>query len=357
MFDTLSRRITDIRVSEIASDFLWFPLRAPKKAPDIPYQFQFATGAPTPHGVCFDILVEKLTRVEFRAVSGQKEQTDPSLMGHCPAIHRRTYMNRMTVDYEKHLASGVTNQSAKKRQKYGCSETPFEYHECQPSAIGDHGDHVASEPLPRSRNYRCVPPPSPRAASLMIGTHPRLVAPENRGFFALCQGSDRGVFLCQPLAHRLGVSFVRPAQRFLRCESPMVEVSAHCPDRKTNPGPLRNQIPHRLARPQGKRHLQLVRATVGNQPHDGGRLMWGQSNARWSSPRPRPQGSKPVLFPSSVPCIDGLTGYLEYFCRVGLRHSLRNGTDYPTSQHIQGIWRKTTRIFPFHATKYSMRLS
>ena len=356
MFDSLCG-VEDFRMTEVGPHLWGTALGTPQVTPHIAHHLGLGARTPPSQRVGLDILIEQLVRIEVRAVARQEKEANLPPMACQPSFHTPGHMHRMPVHDEKDCASRMTDQSLQEHNKHEDREILVEDHECQLSTVGDRGDHVASEALSRAGDDRCLSAPPVGGTCLMVGAHPHFVAPVNRGFLSLCPGLDGRVLLCQPVTHGLGVPLVGPPQRLLGREPPAFEVSAHRPDGQLNAEPAGDEIPHRFARPEGKRQLELVRAPVGNQSHGGGGLPRSQSNDGGSSSRARPKGSHPTLPPTAMPPVDGLTGHSEDTSRLRLSHTPADGTDDAMTKRVLCNGRQTSGILTAHYSEYSSHLS
>ena len=356
MFYTLCG-VPDFRVLEVSPYLLGSVLGTPQVTPHVSHHLPLVAWTPSPHGVALDILIEQFVWVEIRAVARQKKEVNLPPMACQPSLHTPGHMHWMLVDDEKDFASRMTDQPLQEYDKYEGGELLVEDHEGQLSAVGDGGDQVAAEALPRPRDHRSFSSPSVGGAGLMVGPHPHLVAPINRGSLTSGVGPDGRILLGQPVPHRLGVPLVGPPKGFLWCETPTVEIPPHRPDGKPNAKSTDNEIPNRFARPECKRQLELVRTTVCNQTHDSGSLPWCQSNDRRSASRARPKTSHAFLPPKTVPPVDGLPGNAKDTCRFRLRHPLTNSIDHTMAKSVLGHGRQTSGILSFHTLKYRTYLS
>ena len=352
MFYTLCG-VADFRVLEVGPYLLGAALGAPQVTPHVSHHVHFVARTPPSHRVGLDILIEQLVWVEIRAVARQKKEANLLPVACQPSLHTPGHMHWMLVDDEKNFAFRMTDQPLQEHNKYEGGELLVEDHEGQLSAVGDGGDQVAAEALSRPRDNRGFPSPSIGGAGLMVGSHPHLVAPVNRGSLTSGADPDGRILLGQPVPHRLGVLLVGPPEGFLWREAPVVEIPPHRPDGKPNADSMGNEIPHCFARPECKPQLELVRTTVCDQTHCRGSLPRRQSNDRGSASRARPKTSHPFLSPTAMPPIDGLPGNAEDTGRFRLRHPLANGMDNATAKSVLGEGRQTSGILSFHAVEYS----
>jgi hypothetical protein len=72
--ENLRSDVTNIRVPEVAADFLRPALGAPQEAPHVSYELLFVAGAFPSHGVCLDVLVQELVRAELGLYPGRKKR-------------------------------------------------------------------------------------------------------------------------------------------------------------------------------------------------------------------------------------------------------------------------------------------
>ena len=348
MFDTLGG-VTDARMAEIAAHLFWPVLGAPQESTHIPDQLGRGTRPLPPHCVGFDVLVEELVWIELRAVAGQEKQANLPPMAFYPSLGMGTHVHRMFVDDEEELAPRVADQSPQEGHKHRLREATREDHEPQLSPVGERRDHVAPKAFPGSGDDRCMPTPAKACARLVIGAHPRLVAPVDRRALPPGERVNGGILLLQPPAHRLRVPLVGSPDGFLGSKSPVPQIPAHRPDRETNPEAAGDEVPHRLPGPENEGHFQLVRAAVGDEADNRGCLIGLEPGHRRPPPRPRPQCSQTSFPPALVPPIDRLSRHPKDMRSLGLRHPLGNDTHHPPAQRIQSSWRQVSSVLAHHA--------
>ena len=104
------------------------------------------------------------------------------------------------------------------------------------------------------------------------------------GALALGPGGDRRILVIEPALDLLRQLFVCPLERLLRREAPALQIVADRAHRHPKAIPLLNEHTDRRARPQGKRHPQLIRGLVRHQPLDGTLLRGRQRALRPDTP-------------------------------------------------------------------------
>lgn len=285
MFHTLGG-VADLRMPEICPHLVGSALGTPQVTSHVSHHLRFVARTPPPNGVRLDVLIEQLVWIEIRAVAGQENEANLPPMACHPVLDATGRMDWMLVDDEKDFAASMPDQPLQEREKYETCEILVEDHECQFPAVGDCGDQVASEAFSSPWDDRCLSSAPVGGARLMVGSHPHLVAPVNRCPLASCASPDGRILLRQPLSHRLGIPLVSPPQGFLWRKAPACEVPAHRPDGKPNAKSAGDEIPHRFARPEGKRQLELVRASVSNQAYSCGGLPRRQLDGGRTASRP-----------------------------------------------------------------------
>ena len=203
MFYTLCG-VADFRVLEVGPYFLGAALGAPQVTPHVLHHLYLVARTPPPHRVGLDILIEQLVWVEIRAVAPKEKEVNLPPVACQPSLHTPGHMHWMLVDDEKDFASRMTDQPLQEHDKCEGGELLAEDHEGHLSAVGDGGDQVVAEALSRPRDNRGFSSPSVGGAGLMVGPHPHLVAPVNRGSLASGAGPDGRILSGQPVPHRLG---------------------------------------------------------------------------------------------------------------------------------------------------------
>ena len=354
MFHTLCG-VADFGVPEIGPHLFGAALGTPQVTPHVSHHLRLVAWTPSANCVCLDILIEQLVRIEIRAVAGQKKEANLPPLARQPSFESGGRMYWMPVDNEKDFSSSMTDQPLQEHNKYEDREILVEYHECHLAAVGDSGDHVAAETFSSPWDDRCLSTPPVGSACLMVGPHPHLVAPVNRCALSSCASPDGRILLRQPLPHRLGVPLVCPPQGFLGREAPALEVTPYRPDGKLDVESAGDEIPNRFARPEGKRQLELVRTTVGNQTDGRSGLPRSQSNDGGSSSRTRPQCPNPAFSTASMPTVDRPSRHPKDTSRLCLGHSPADSPNDTFAQRVLRFWRQTPRVDMLHTTrKYSI---
>ena len=98
-------------------------------------------------GVGLDVLVEQYVRVQFRALAGQTDQTQPLCVFLDELLGRRRAMHRVAIDGQVKLAPDLSERAPHELEEHRVLELPLEHHEGQLAAIGDRRDHVAAKAL------------------------------------------------------------------------------------------------------------------------------------------------------------------------------------------------------------------
>ena len=336
MFDSSGRCVANVWMPKVATNLLRSPLGAPHEASDVGQQLAPVPRPGPSHHIGLDVVVEILVRVELGAVAGQADQANLPPVPCLPPLHGGGLMAGMPVDDHEDLPPGMPEQPLQKGQPHDGREAPFEDHEGQVPTVGDGRDHLVPKALARAEDHRCLPASAPGAAGLVVGPHPRLVAPEDPGAFPARQGPDGGVLRLEPTAYGSGVLLVSPPQRLLRGEAPSPQIPPHGPDRQANAEPALDQGLDCLAGPQHKRQFELVRAPVGDQPHRGRRLVRFQFQDAGAPPRARLHCPQASLAPPACPGVDRLTGDAKDSGRFGLGHPCLHDLDDPETQRLLG---------------------
>src|SRR3990172_6361674 len=273
----------------------------------------------------------------------------PLVMSFHPPRNKAGNMHGMLVYDQKDFALGMANQTSKKYHKNGCIESSLKDHEGQLPPIGDRRDHVAAKALARPRNHRGLPTPTPASSGLVVGTHSRLVAPKNRCALPLGSGTDRRVFFLHPLAHFHRVLLVSAPDGFLRRKTPAPKISPYRPNRQPYSEFANHQVAHSLASPKRKRHLDLIRTSVGDHPHHRRRLMWLETIDRRAAALARPQCIQSTFAVAVHPQVNRLLADSQQARHLCLGLSRQHGTDRTLPQNLLGRRRQRSRIRVIHA--------
>ena len=351
MFDT-SGSVAHVRPVEVALYFLRPMLSAPEKSSDVACQLPLCPRALPPNGVGFDILIEQFVRVELRAVSRKKVNSDSPGMPY-PTYNILRKMDRVPVDNQKDFARMLPGKALQEVEKQWRCKPPFENPEGQCAPVGNRRNHIATEPFARAWDDRRMSAPAVRGACLVIRTHPGLVAPEDSCFLPTSQSADGGILSFQPAAHRSRILFVGMPYRLLRGKAPAGQIATHSPDREPSAKTLLNQILDCFACPEHKRQLELVGAAVGNQPSYRRRLVRFEVQDTWPAAWLGAQSRKPFGALALIPGVDRLPGNAKHTGRFGLRHSRPDGADDSYAQAVLGARRHITHIQNWHTQNYT----
>ena len=148
------------------------------------------------------------------------------------------------------------------------SEASVEHAEPQLAAVADGLDHVAGEALAGFPDDRCLAGRGEAVPARAVASDPHLVAPEDHRALALGARPKRRIGLLQPAPDSLRVLLVGALNGLLGRKPPTPEVVAERPDREAHREAPRDQIAHRLTRPERERKLQLVRILLADRRHD-----------------------------------------------------------------------------------------
>ena len=329
-------------------------LRASQVAADIRYQISLINGSSTPDRIALHILVQQLIGVQFWAVRRKEIQMDLLPMDFEPARRLAGLVRRVLVHDQNYLPTYLTQKPFQKPNENPCVEALLKHHETKSPPVGDGGNHVAAEALAGTGNHGRLTPPAPGASRLVVGSQPHLVPPVDLRPVALGPRPNPRIFLPKPLPHRLGVSLVRSSHGLLRTESPTAEVSPCRPYRNFHAKPVRQEFTQRLPRPKRERQLELVRAPVGDQPHDRGRLMRREPLDRRPPSSPRSQASKSPGTAHLHPVVHRLARYAKSPRCLGLVHASPHRSDHAPAEVLLCKWRKKPRISFVHEMLYTI---
>ena len=111
-------------------------------------------------------------------------------------------------------------------------------------------------------------------------------------------------------------------------------------------------VSNRISRPQGKRHFTLIRATVGNDPHNRGGLVVFQAEPLGATTPFRFQGGMPARLVGRPPTMNRSASDTKRPCRVRLGYSLPNHRiDDPAAQILLRRGTQPPCILSFHILK------
>ena len=169
MFHT-SGGVTDFRMPEIGPHLVGSALDTPQVPSHVSHHLRSIARTSPPNGVRLDVLIEQLVGIEIRAVAGQEHEANLPPMACHPSCDSTGRMDGMPVDDEKDCAARMPDQPLQEREKDDAGEILAEDHEGQCPAVGDGGDHVASEALSRPGDDRGLSSPPVGGARLMLGS-------------------------------------------------------------------------------------------------------------------------------------------------------------------------------------------
>ena len=122
---------------KVVLDLGWSPLSAPEEMAHISNEFRFVSGTLSPNRIGFDVLVEQLIWIQFRAIARQEEEANLPAMQIRPAFYGGRNMHRMSIYNEEGFSPAVANQPPQEGYKHRRVEPSVKDHECQLSSIGD----------------------------------------------------------------------------------------------------------------------------------------------------------------------------------------------------------------------------
>ena len=114
----LEGSIAHLFTLKVTLDDLRSFLSAMKKAADIAHHFGLIVRSFTAHGVRFDVLVQHLVGIEFRAVPGQIKQADLLVLLQ-PLLRYPGTMRRMPVHDEKKRGTHLFDKALERPERPG----------------------------------------------------------------------------------------------------------------------------------------------------------------------------------------------------------------------------------------------
>jgi len=308
------------------------------------------------HGVAFNVLVQKLVRVQVWPVARKIEQPYPTSFRFQPLLHRSRPVDGMTIHDKIDPAPHLPLQPSHEIDEHPGPKPLIQNHEIELAPVGDRRYHAAAEPLSRTPNHRRSPFQSPTRPRGMVRPKPALVSPVNLRLIPLGLGPDQRIVLLQPAPDRFRVRFEGPPDRLLRRKSPFLQVPPHRPNRKTRPVALFDQASHRLSRPQEKSQLQLIGRLVGDRSRDHLGLP-GREGLSFG-PTLRLGGQNLEAFGPGLfdPGPDGLPRDTEYPGRLHLALPIPNGLNGPPTELFLGGRRQRSGIFVLHEDSLSYQI-
>ncbi len=329
-------------------------LRGTQISPDIGLHLLAALGPAPPHCVLFDVVVQKLVRIQFGAVGRQRDQSDLLAMLLRPLPHLRRVMHWMAVDDQIDPAPGAPHQATHELDEHGGRKGARENHEAQGSAIGERGDDVKPPALARAGDHRRLTLAAIAGPGLMIAAQPHLVAPMDFGLFLQGLLANRGILRLEPMLNFLGILLPRLAHRFLRRQAPVAQPLTHADQRDAHAKETLHQGGDSLAGPQDKRQAQLVGGAAGDLRQEQADLVRAQ--------QPLPLGSalrvgRQALVAGGVvlaePAIDRRAGHAEQMRGLALGHAFAHGLDRSPTNGFLSVGAQSSGILDFH-NKFSL---
>lgn len=326
-------------------DTIRLALRTPQAGADVAEHLLLGTWTPATLGGGFDVMVQKLIRIQLGAVTGQCEETNLVRPFRRPLSYFRRPMDGMAVENQEDRTRAVPQQSTKKADEHLAVESLLEHHESQTPSVSERRDEIASESLASSRNDRRLAAFAVTGAGLMVTPQAHLVAPVD--FRPHCSGfsANRRILLLKPTLNGPRNLLVGPSQRFLRREAPLLQITSDRPHRDAQTEPLGQQLADRFSGPQGKGKSKLIGAAVADQPHRRGRLPSCQSAAAWPTTWLRSQ--RPFAAPQvgADPRMHGGPRDAKRPCCFGFREILfHHRMHHPLPQILLGCWRKASCV-------------
>src|SRR5512143_3637634 len=130
------------------------------------------------------------------------------------------------------------------------------------------------------------------AAVLARRTHPRLIAPMDLIALPRRTSFDLRIRAFQPFGHRFRILLVGLAHGLLGCEAPAASIFAHRADRQPDADLLMDQLPDRLAGPQGRSDAQPLRTLRLDRLLESLLLSLGEAATRADRPPGAPPGQR-----------------------------------------------------------------
>ena len=141
---------------------------------------------------------------------------------------------------------------------------------------------------------------------------------------------------------------VRSPHRLLRCETPAGQVASHRPYRQLLPGTNRDQLLHRLPRPQKVRQLQLLRDTILDRANDLRCLPGLEAPATRSALPLRFQRGRTAFLVPLHPLRHGLPRHTKQACHLDLGFAVPHGRHRFAPQVGLCHRRKRSSVFRRH---------
>src|ERR1700687_4902201 len=333
-----------MRATEVAADRVGLKLFAVHEAAHVGHQIEEVSRGLAADGVGLDVLVQQLVGIELRAVARKKEDAQATLVLREPRLGNPRPVDRVPVQDEEDLPPDLAHQPFQKLEEHRCPELFFKDHEVQPPSVRDSGDHVAAKPPSRTPNDR-----RPAASTIgppggVVRSHPRLIAPVNLGLFPQRLCPDGGIALLQPPLDFLRLLLEGAANGLLRREPPSLQVPACRPNGKGDPELRRDQVPHRLPRPEKELERKLVRRPANDLTPPPGRLIRGQLDLGRTTAPPRPKRLGPFVPDRTHPTADRLARHSEYAGSLDLAHARPHCRHRFPSQILLGSRWERTRV-------------
>lgn len=336
MFDSSGCCVANMWMPTVATDLLQSPLGTPHEALDVGQQLSRVSRMGSLHSIGLDVVVEILVRFEFGAVPGQEKQANLSPVSHHPRCHVPCFMDGMRADDHEDFLLGMTDQPVQKRCTHRRREAALEHHEDRLSSVGDLQEHVAPKALARAGAHWRLATSAPGAASLVVRTHLRFVAPKDRCALPLRQDPDGGILLLEPPAHGCRVLLIGSAQGFLGSEPPPPQTRPTVQTERRTPN--RRAIMSWTA--------SWVHNTNGNLSWSGYRSVISRTViAAWysfsSKMRGRPRGRdrtacKPPSRRRRSQALTEVTGDFKDSGCFGLRHPCLHNPNNPQAERLLG---------------------
>jgi hypothetical protein len=325
------------------------PLR--EKLTDVSFEFvQIASTLPA-YCICFHVLIQQFIRIQFRAVSRHKKHSDPILIFLQPALNCATFVNRMAVDNKENAFSSILDETIHEiNEYYGC-KLSSKQSELQSPPVRNARNHIAAEPFTSTGNGWRLSFWGPRRASLMVRSHPGLVAPYNFPAFCPCGPLDCWILMRKPAPYFFIAPLICFALRFLRCKSPCMQITPDGPYGKMETILPFNQHLNRLTCPQDKRKLHLLRASIGNNPDNCCSLMSFEPRCRRAAASSRLQRINSVVLFQVDPFCYRATGHAKQTGCLFMRFTLLNSSNGLQSNDLLRRSRERTSINIVHAYK------
>src|SRR6266852_4411987 len=233
----------------------WQALQGVESSGDKASEFGGSADNRSANPMIFHVVPDLLVGVEFRRIRWQEEQAESAFHAGDEVPYRPAAVNRVAVEDQENRTLGVVHETL---QEFGEDHPVYpsaEEHEAHFAAGAHRRKHIHRVSSPRAGHNRCLPSGTPGGACVIVASHTRLIAKQDRSSGLRRRPADRRKLLFAPASDPLRVLFGGTEQRTLAAQTQLPQQPTHAAHAQL----------HRALLPQ-QRLDHIARSTRPNRP-------------------------------------------------------------------------------------------